>query len=62
MTGQAKQTEVRCEVIPGAGQRRMRTQGRSVKEGCRTERKGKEETNLRSRWGGERVKDGREER
>lgn len=47
MTGQAKQTELRCEVIPGAGQRQIRTKDDRWK-GCRTVRKGKEETKRNS--------------
>lgn len=59
MTGQAKQTEPRCEVIPGAGQRQMRTQEDRWK-GCRDGEKEKGGETKQVQRGGKRVKDGRE--
>lgn len=64
MTGQEKQTELRCEVILGASQRLMRTQGDWFK-GCKTDRKGsrkqsKKKKKSQDQKGGRRMKDGRE--
>lgn len=57
MTRQAKQTEQRCEAIPGAGQRQIRMIGERA---ARTGRNGGDKTQVQR--GGKRVKDGREGR
>lgn len=52
MTGQAKQTERRCEVIPGAGQTRTKI----------WDEKKRRQSKSQFQRGGKRVRDGREER